>query len=74
MPFTPYKSSLDPEALHAALEAFELAWAEIMAVPDAYDTDLARNVLARRIIEAAMENGERDPERLKAYALKGFNP
>lgn len=45
-----------------------------MALPDAYDTDLARNLLARRIIEAAMENGQRDPERLKAYALQGFNP
>ena len=74
MPFTAYKSSLDPEAMHAALEAFELAWAEIMTVPDAYDTDLARNVLARRIMEAAMEKGERDPERLKAYALEGFKP
>jgi hypothetical protein len=33
---------------------------------------LARQV-AKRVIEAALERGERDPERLKAYALEGFS-
>jgi hypothetical protein len=69
-----YKASLDPEAMNAALEAYELAWAEIMPPPDAHDASVARDLLAKRIIEAAMENGERSPERLKAYALEGFTP
>lgn len=72
MPFTPYKSSLDPQAMHAALDAFELAWAEVIALPDGYDTTTTRDQLAKRIIKAAIENGEREPERLKAYALEGF--
>jgi hypothetical protein len=70
----PYENSLDPEVMHAALEAFELAWAAIPAVPDAYDTNLARDLLSKRIIKAALENGERDPDRLKSYALEVFNP
>lgn len=72
--FTPYKANLDPATMGAALEAFELAWAEIMARPDGYDVPMARDLLAKRIIEAALENGERDPERLKDYALDGFSP
>lgn len=67
------KNSLDPEAMHAALEAFELAWASITALPDFYDPNLARDALSKRIIKAAVENGERGPNRLKAYALAGFN-
>jgi hypothetical protein len=74
--FTPdtYKASLDLEAMNAALEAYELAWAEVMPPQDAHDASVARDLLAKRIIKAAMENGERDPERLKAYALEGFAP
>ena len=71
MPFTPYKSSLDPKALAAAQEAFDLAWLEIEAVPDGYDMQLTRKLLAKRIVVAALQ-GERDPERLKAYALEGI--
>jgi hypothetical protein len=74
MPFTPYKSSLDPETLMAAQEAFAKAWEEILAVPGGYDQDAARNLLAKRIMECALEHGERDPERLKACALDGFKP
>lgn len=70
MPFTPHNTNLDPEALHAAYEAFDLAWPEIEAA-GGYDLQLARNVIAKLIVEAAIE-GERDPERLKAYALEGF--
>lgn len=68
-----HNDSLDPEAMHAALEAYELAWAEVMARPDGYDAPAARDLLAKRIIKAATENGERDPDRLKAYALEGFD-
>ncbi|HUE72753.1 MAG TPA: hypothetical protein VMP01_17840 [Pirellulaceae bacterium] len=74
MPFTPYKTNLDPESLRAAQDAFDLAWAEIRKVPDGCDMQLARDLLAKLIIEAAVEQGEREPEKLKAYALDGFNP
>ena len=74
MPFTPYRSNLDPETLMIAQEAFAKAWEEVLAVPGGYDLDLARNLLAKRIMECALEHGERDPERLKAYALEGFTP
>ena len=72
MPFTPYKQSLDPETLHAAYEAFDLGWAEIQKM-DGYDLQVARDLLAKRIVQAALANGERDPERLKDYALEGFS-
>jgi hypothetical protein len=35
---------------------------------------LARDLIARRIMEATMTQGERDPERLKIYALEEFEP
>jgi hypothetical protein len=73
MPFTPYKSILDPEALAAAQNAFDMGWAEIEAAGDGYDMQLARNLLAKLIIEA-IQTGERDPERLKTCALEGFEP
>ena len=72
MPFTPYKSSLDPEAFGTAQAAFDMAWAEA-SVPDALDEQTARNLIARRLIDA-LESGERDPVRLKAYALRVFTP
>ena len=72
MPFTPYKTNLDPDALAAAYEAFDLGWPAIEATEVGYDMQLARNLLAERIVEAAML-GERDPERLKTYALDGFS-
>lgn len=58
--FRAHKSSLDPAAMSAALKAFELAWAKDMAQSDGYDVPAARDLLARRIIEAALENGERN--------------
>jgi ATPase subunit of ABC transporter with duplicated ATPase domains len=70
MPFTLYKSSFDPETLRALQEAFDKAWSETVAV--SHDEKSARNMLARRIIDAWRDKGERDPERLKAYALEGF--
>lgn len=60
--------------MEAALEAYELAWAEVMAWPDATDAPAMRDLLAKRIIEAAMETGERSPEQLKACALAAFTP
>jgi hypothetical protein len=63
-------TSLDPEVMNAALDAFEMAWAAVIAVPDACETNLARELLSKGIIKAALENGERDSDRLKAYALR----
>jgi hypothetical protein len=73
MPFTSYTSTLGPETLMVAQEAFASAWAEILAAPDGYDLQLAHDLLAKRIMQAALEQGERDPVRLKAYALEGFS-
>ena len=74
MPFTPYQSSFDPETLRTLQEAFDMAWSDAVAVPGvSHDEKSARNMLARRIIDAWRDKGERDPERLKAYALEGFS-
>jgi hypothetical protein len=73
MPITSYASVLDPETMRIAQKAYDLAWAEISQV-NGYDLQLAQNLLARRILEGIQKHGERDPERLKAYALERFDP
>lgn len=50
-----------------------MGWAEIEAVESGYDVQLARNLLAKLIVEAALK-GERDPERLTEHALEGHDP
>ena len=72
--FTSYKASLDPATMSAALKSFELAWAEVMARPTDYDVPATRGMLAKRIIDAALENGERDPEKMKDFVLAEMNP
>ena len=73
MPFTAHKSSFNPEDLELLQEAFELAWSDIALVPIiSSDPHSARELLAQRIVAAAKEHGERDPERLKRHALKAF--
>jgi hypothetical protein len=73
MPFTAHKSAFSPEDLKVLQEAFELAWSDIALVPIiSSDPDSARELLAQRIVAAAKKHGERDPERLKRYALKAF--
>ena len=75
MPFTPYKSSFDPETLQVLQEAFDMAMADVLALQaGSIDEQQARDVVAKRIVQAALENSERDPEQLKACALEGFNP
>jgi hypothetical protein len=71
MPFTTYKEALDPETMKAARAAFDLASSEISVQPVA---GAARDLLAKRIIEAALQSDECDPKQLKAYALAGFKP
>jgi hypothetical protein len=75
MPFKPYKSSFDPETLQALQDAFDMALAEVLASPEgSINEQQARDAIATRIVAAARESGERDPDRLKAYALVNFNP
>jgi hypothetical protein len=75
MPFTQYQSIFDPETLQILQEAFDMAWSEVATLPSvAIDVQSARDVIAKRIVTAAQENGELNPSRLKTYALAGFNP
>jgi hypothetical protein len=74
MPFTSYTTVLDPYDLAAAQQAFDKAWAEVSAVPGGYDLQLARDLIAKRVVTGITTTGDRDPEKLKAYALEGFNP
>jgi hypothetical protein len=72
MPFSPYKSSLGPDTLDTAQAAFDMAWADA-SLPATVDQQTARNLIARRIMDA-IESGEFDPDRLKVYALLVFEP
>jgi hypothetical protein len=71
--FAHSKAEFDPDALRVLQEAFDMAWAEVATLPIVgTDGQGARDLLAKRIVAAAREDGERDPERLKAYALQAF--
>jgi hypothetical protein len=73
MPFRPYQSTFDPETLQVLQDAFDEALAEVLASPNgSVDEQQARDLIAKRIVEAARDQGERDPQRLKQHALKGF--
>lgn len=73
MPFTPYRSTFAPDDLKIVNQAFEMAWHEVSDTPGAMiDPKKARNIIARRIVDAWTKHGERDPEMLKAYALRVF--
>jgi hypothetical protein len=63
-------SIVGPELLAVTGRAFEAAWEEALLVlgTSPVDPDAIRTLLARRIMEAAV-NGEVDPERLKKIAL-----
>jgi hypothetical protein len=75
MPFTPYKSAFDADTLQVLQEAYDMALADVLASADgSVDEQRVRNMLARRIIDAWRDKGERDPDRLKAYVLEGFAP
>ena len=73
MPFTPYLSTFDPETLQVLQKAFDMAWAEAVAEPN-IDEQKARDVIAKRIVAAAREDGERNPARLKRHALQALRP
>lgn len=73
MPFP--NESYDPEGLAILTRAFEAAWQDVQAAKDGRsETSLvtARKKLALSIMDAA-QNGERDPERLKALAVSAVD-
>lgn len=71
--FTSYASNFDPETLQTLQEAFDAAWSEVAASPGVMvDQVAARKMIANRIIDAWRDQGERNPELLKDYAIQGF--
>lgn len=71
--FKSHTVTFDPETLQALQEAFDQALAEACNSRDGrVDEQSVRDMLALRIVTAARDHGERDPDRLKAYALQGF--
>lgn len=71
MPFGPFQSNFDAETLGIFEEAFDLAWSEVAATSGVMaDQQTARNLIARRIVVAWRDHGERDPQRLKSYAIR----
>ena len=73
MPFTPHKGSLDPQTLSVLQAAFDDAWSKVLRGKlDGFDEQSARHLIAKRIVDAAIDLGERDPDALSRYALTGF--
>lgn len=66
MPFL--GTSFDPETLVVLRRVFDESWNEMRTLNIPSDMDVARNLLAARIMLAAAD-GERDPVKLKAAAL-----
>lgn len=61
-------ATFDYDATHAMGEAFDRA---CHALHDIGQTELIREIIARRIVEVA-RNGERDPDKLCVRALKAL--
>jgi hypothetical protein len=75
VPFSPYRSSFDPETLAVLQGAFDAAWQELQTAGSIFAQDAygesAREMLAKKIVAAA-KSGERDPEKLRLAALHGL--
>jgi hypothetical protein len=67
--FVPPGQSFSPEEIQALARAYEMALA---ALQDSGQPDIVHEVIAKRIIETALE-GELDPAALCAVALAAFN-
>jgi hypothetical protein len=65
LPFVLNKSDFDDEATRLMAEAFDAACGGLQ---DGGQPDLVREIIAKRIIEAA-KKGERDPVRLRDAGL-----
>jgi hypothetical protein len=71
MPFS--GTAYDPETLALMTAAFEAAWSEAQAKNLTTDPpNIARTSMASTIL-VAVNNGERDPQRLREVALKTLN-
>ena len=68
IPFIP-RGVFDESATRAMGEAFDAACAELQ---DSNLSELVREIIAERIIEAA-KRGERDPQRLCSIAIAAMN-
>ena len=69
MPIRPFiqVGEFDPEAIAVMNKAFQAAITELQ---DTGQPDMVLDILAERIIAIA-KSGERDPDRLRAAALRG---
>jgi hypothetical protein len=68
LPFVSNKIDFDDEATRIMSEAFDAA---CVGLQDTGQPALVREIIAKRIIEAA-KKGERDPARLRAAGLAAF--
>lgn len=73
MPFTPYTSDFDADTLRVLRAAYDQACLELLDLPEVHcDEQMARDLIAQRIVAAAHEHDERDVDRLVRYALEAF--
>jgi hypothetical protein len=76
VPFLQHEA-FDPETTHLMVQAFDGAWESLRETGHVatapFKADATRETLAKRILELA-QRGERDPIRLKDYAVKGLSP
>lgn len=69
-------SHFDPESVNLMGIVCDDAWREVQAAiffPSPHDRDQFLGELASRVLRAVAD-GERDPVRLRAIALDGFQP
>ena len=71
-PQTVSATCLNPRTMIVLQDAFDGAWNELRGLNGPDDEQSARDLIAKRIVEAALE-GERDPLRLSRYALRAFS-
>ncbi len=71
MPFSQFKAFYEPEALDLLARVFDEAWPEFRASWPSDNENMARELLAARIM-LAHRAGESDPGALKTAALRGI--
>jgi hypothetical protein len=71
MPFSEYRDNFDPETLLVLEAAFNGAWEILKSSGGEFDHETTRKALAELIMSFAAD-GETDPKRLKAMALKAL--
>jgi len=74
MPFSRFKTQYQPEQLAKMIEAFELVWPQASSASGGLDEngmERLRTRLANYIVACASQ-GEFDPEKLAAFAIRAF--